>query len=667
MGVLIFILILCALVPLGAQVLSRLRLAPAQVPERVLMSAALGTTLVAYGVLLLGLAGRISPWSLAVLLALAALGGLGHWGLLWEGLLQGLNAVSRAWRSPNHRWPLVALGLLVVFSFLTALEPPNGRDFDGLAEHLAQASHYARHGAVEPLWYDHHSHFPSTLQMMYTLCLSLGSVSAAKLLHWFHGLLALAAVTVLTRRHFARAASGIAPLILATTPLFIWLSGVAYVDLPVAAYGLLALLAFLHWQRSRQAPELLLCGLLVGCAMTIKMQALALLGVLVVAAAIYSLRRPVGVRPPEESSAQPVPMPRPGRALGTVLAAALIAVVLGGPWYLKTYLLTGNPVYPFAFDLFGGKHWSADRALAYERHQLEFGLGELPAPDVMAALPRWRQLLVGPREPWKWLVAPVTLTFLPGDYEVRLGKLQNFVLTSIGPLYLAFLPLLLLIRRRPAAVGISLWIFLPLWLWWFASMQLARYLLPSLTLTVPVVAYGAYRCLAGGRLARLGATVALAVWCVVALAIAAFLALPAVPVVLGLQSRAEYLTRTLDVYPPSAYIAQNLPADARIATFGEVRGYYFERDVFWAEPGHSDLIPYEAMRAPEDLMAAFQQLGITHVLLNLAHLPGFHDSPSPPLMLLREAMLEGYLVPIVDFPERPNFVLLEARFPERSP
>lgn len=671
MGLLIFIAITGAATLLGAQVLKWLRLSPSSVADRCLMGAALGLTLSGYGVLLLGLTRQIAPGPLVGLLAVAAAVGAGQWKLAGAGLRAGWQSLGRAWHSPDQRWPLVAVALLVAFSFIMALEPPNGRDYDGLAEHLAQAAHYARHGAVEPLWYDHHSQFPATLQMLYTLCLSLSSVSAAKLIHWFHGLLSLAAVTVIARRHFGRTAAGLAPLILATTPLFIWLSGVAYVDLGVAAYGLLALSALLSWHRGRRTGDLLLSGLLTGCAMTVKMQALALLGVFIVGAAIYGLRGSPGAAATSAAAGTGGPLPprraRWQRALIPPLGALLVALVIGGPWYLKTCLLTGNPVYPFAYSLFGGKHWSADRALGYERHQLEFGLGELPSPEATAALPRWRQLSVGPREPWKWLAAPVALTFMPGEFEVRLGKLQNFVLTSIGPLYLVFLPLVWLFPRRPAAVGVSLWLFFPLWLWWFASMQLARYLLPSLALIVPVVAWGASRCLQGGWLSRAGVTMALAVWSVVALLIAGFLALPALPVIIGQQSRDEYLTKTLDIYPVSAYIARQLPEEARIATFGEVRTFYFERDVLWAEPGHSDLIAYESMPGPADLMAALQQLGITHVLLNFAHLPGFHHSSSPPLRLLREAMLEGYLVPIADFPERPEFMLLEARSLQVAP
>lgn len=325
---------------------------------------------------------------------------------------------------------------------------------------------------------------------------------------------------------------------------------------------------------------------------------------------------------------------------------------------------TGNPVYPFAYSIFGGKHWSADRALAYQRHQLEFGLGELPPQEQIDALPRWRRPFVGPRQPWKWLFAPFGLTFMPWEYEVFLGKLQTMVMSSIGPLWLAFLGVLLVVPGLPRAVKTSLWLFLPLWVWWLASMQLARYLVPSLALLAPAAGYGLHRALHGGRIARQGAICALGLWTAAALGIALVFALPALPVVSGLQSREAYLSRALDVYEPSAYIAQNLPPDARVATYGEVRCFYFDRDCFWAEYGHSDFLNYASMKSPTDLVRRYRELGITHVLINQAYLPDLWKSPEATVRLLREGMDERLLAPVTEFATRRNYLLLQVRQPE---
>ena len=660
MGPLIFLLITCVAVPLGAQFLSLTRLAPRTfpVPPRFLMSALVGYVLIGYATLALGLTGHLTQRAAAVMLAAAAVAGLGHWDLLWEAALRACNMILRGFRSRSQRLGLLVLLLIAAMTLIMALEPPSGRDFDGLAEHLAQASHYVRHARVEALWYDHHSEFPSNMQMLYALGLLYHSTSAAKLFHWFNGLLALLAAALTARRFMSKRATAWAALVLATTPLFLLLAGVSYVDLGVTACALVALYAFLRWYESGKAQDLLLAGLLSGCGAAIKTQGLTIWGVLMFGALLVMIARAVAAKGAK---------PKPAARWGVLLAAAALGLLVCMPWYVRSYVNTGNPVYPFAYSIFGGRHWSADRALPYQRHQLEFGLGDLPGQAEIDALPRWKRLFVGPREPWKWLWGPFGLTFQPWEYEVFLGKLQNALMTSIGPLWLAFLIPLLLIPAKPPAVKVSLWLFLPLWLWWFVSMQLARYLLPSLVLLAPAAGYAIERGLHGGRIARQGTLCAVGLWCVLALGIGWIMAKPCLPVVFGLQSRDDYLNRALDVYPPSAYIAKNLPPNARVATYGEVRTFYFERDCLWAEYGHSDLIDYAAMRRPEDLIRRYQELGVTHVLVNERYLPGLWTSQDDTLRNLRGAIDSRLLVQLADFGPRRNYQLYEVRQPGARP
>lgn len=673
MGVLIFLLMTCAVVPAGAQFLRLTRLAPWQLPERLLMSAAVGYVLLGYWALILGLTHHLTAWSCAVALAVFAVAGLGNWDLLWEGLLRGLNAFLRAFRSEYHAGFAAVMVLLAIGTLLTALAPPGGLDYDGLAEHLAQASHYARHHEVVPLWYDHHSHFPSNMQMLYAITMVFHVPAAAKLFHWFHGMMALVTVFLIARRFCGPRSCSPAMLVLGVSPMFVWLSGMAYVDLAALAYGLLAVMAFLRWHRNANPPDLILASLLSGCGMTVKMQGIALFGVLMVGAVVLVLRRrrhgdgapgPIDASgvPPTQASSQGL-RPHADRSLPTQLKwlalATLVGLLIAAPWYLRSYLDTGNPFYPFAYSIFGGKHWSADRARVYQGHQLEFGLGSLPPQEELDKLPRWRRMFVGPREPWKFVVAPFGLTFLPWEYEVNLGPLKNLLLTSIGPLWLALLPLLLLLRGHPPAVKATLWLFLPLWLWWFMSMQLGRYLLPMLAVLAPAAGYVFARYTRGGRTGSYFAVAAAALATATALYVTVILALPTARVALGMESREAYLLENLDIYEPSHYIATALRPDARIAMYGEVRSYYFQRDVIWAEYAHSDLIPYQQIVDSSQLIRRFRELGVTHVLLNQTYLPPLWTSDDKTMSLLRQAIERGQLRETTTFSLHRGFLLFE--------
>ncbi len=57
---------------------------------------------------------------------------------------------------------------------------------------------------------------------------------------------------------------------------------------------------------------------------------------------------------------------------------AALALLLGGGWYVRNFVQTGNPVYPFAYSIFGGNNWDAQMAAQYETDQRAYGFGRTP-------------------------------------------------------------------------------------------------------------------------------------------------------------------------------------------------------------------------------------------------------------------------------------------------
>ena len=58
------------------------------------------------------------------------------------------------------------------------------------------------------------------------------------------------------------------------------------------------------------------------------------------------------------------------------------------------------------------------------------------------------------------------------------------------------------------------------------------------------------------------------------------------------------------------------PEDSKVALYDEVFGFYIDRDYFWANPGHSMMIPYESVDDGDEYADALLDLGFTHVYLN---------------------------------------------------
>jgi hypothetical protein len=97
---------------------------------------------------------------------------------------------------------------------------------------------------------------------------------------------------------------------------------------------------------------------------------------------------------------------------------------------------------------------------------------------------------------------------------------------------------------------------------------------------------------------------------------------PAIPVGLGIEKPNDYLAGRFDVYRASEFVNENLPKHAKIALFGETRGFYLDRDYLWADPGHNALIPYRSMGSdPGRLLDWLESQCINYVLVNHAN-PG---------------------------------------------
>ncbi|HCU38402.1 MAG TPA: hypothetical protein DGT21_24180 [Armatimonadetes bacterium] len=609
----------------GAWLLEALGVRIARCWPRALVALALGIVIGAYAVLGLGLIGWLSLASVTCVWAVMLLVGLLRWRLLPELWSSARSQLAEFWSlGSGARAVAVFLLLMALLSFLVALLPPDGSDWDGLSQHLAQAWTYAHEGRVRPLWHDHHSQFPSTLQMLYTIGMLTDGYVTVRVLHWLMGMLTVLWAMVAGVRFLGRAAGLWAGFVVITTPTFVGLLGLSYVDLGVCFAALGGLYFLLAWAVDGDADALLPLGIMLGTACAIKMQGLPFAGVMAIAALVRAVRAP--------------------GALRRWLLAGLLAAALGGPWYLKTYLYTGNPFYPFLYEVFGGRLWSADRAQAYEYHQLNFGPGELPADVMEMSSPR--RHLVGPRAPVRWLLGPWDVTAQPWEYNVNPAlKAQALLADWVGPLYLPLI-VLLLIWKRPRAVGWTMWVFLPLWLWWFYSMQYNRYLLPTLLLLAPVVGYSLSRLLGTQRMLTAGAGTLLAFWSLWALLPLALGLYSAWPAVTGAVTWDRYLNTRLDLHPAASYIARYLPEDAVIATYGEPRSYGFERPVIWGDRAHSDLFGYDAMGSPDDLLARYAELGVTHVLVNPIHCGAPDQRRGPEMALLDDAIRAGLLQPV---------------------
>jgi hypothetical protein len=79
-----------------------------------------------------------------------------------------------------------------------------------------------------------------------------------------------------------------------------------------------------------------------------------------------------------------------------------------------------------------------------------------------------------------------------------------------------------------------------------------------------------------------------------------------------------------------------------------VRGFYCDRDYFWANPGQNTIVPYDSLRDGRALTQFLHRdLGMTHALVNHSWFTPEMDTQRW-VQLLKDAILRGTLVPIYE-------------------
>jgi 4-amino-4-deoxy-L-arabinose transferase-like glycosyltransferase len=484
-----------------------------------------------------------------------------------------------AWPRGPQLLALAAVVFIGLLALVAVLAPSIATDWDTIAYHLAVPKLWIQQGQIGYVQGIHHSNFPGTMEMLFLWGLKWGGQSGAKafsLMVYAFGCLALFG---LARRWYGGNAGWWAALGFAGIPVVAWESGTGYIDVAHGLYaGIGALYACeaLRKDSDNGKAALVLSGMCLGFALGTKYTGLQMLLAVVVVAATAALLQD-GIK----------------QAVRTKLTVGLVALVIAAPWYVKTYAYTGNPVYPFFYSVLGGKDWDAWRAEVYTAEQKSFGVG--------SDLTKIGHAVLG-------------LAYQPGRYtNPRQHEGGGFPTGAIG-----FAVLLAgvcaascgRLRREErlvlAVVGLG-------FLMWFFLSQQSRYLT---MLAVPLVVLGA----AQVSRVRWGPVVAVG-FAVQALATVFIVNKTQtqlqLQVVTGKVSQDEYLTQLLPFYGAAKRI-NALPQGSKVALYDEVFGFYLDVPYFWANPGHSMLIPYETLASGEDYAAAMRSLGFTHVYVNLA-------------------------------------------------
>ena len=208
----------------------------------------------------------------------------------------------------------------------------------------------------------------------------------------------------------------------------------AYVDFGLVLFLFLALYALLLWQQSGKRSMLTVSAVALGIAMGTKY-----------IGALFTI--PLGLLVFIHS-----------RKFGVFIKYALITAVFGLPWYIRSYLISGNPVHPFAGSIFGYYIWSetdlVNQFIELGRHGI-------------------KKIFIN------FLLLPFHMFSEPENFNSDTGK--------DALIWMAFYlsPVMAPIVGKSFRFFIIIsWLYL---IYWFFSAQIIRYLMPIMPLVAAVV------------------------------------------------------------------------------------------------------------------------------------------------------------------------------------
>jgi hypothetical protein len=489
--------------------------------------------------------------------------------------------------------PLAFIVILITLAWYALASLSYPVSTDALYFHLGLPKLYAAAGHIFYIAANLFSASPQTSEMITTAFYSLGLQRGAQLF-----IVLVAAILVLSvwRRAVYFGASGIiAVFILFTVPIFVGQAVGSKNDYLLWGLSFFAIVKFIQFDQNSSLSLLILSAIGVGLAAGTKAIGLALFGPLALVL-IYNI------------------------VLGKyrvsyLLFLTLLFLIFASPWYLYSWMVAGNPVYPFFDNIFRSPQSSS----LFNAFNKELAIKSVD-----------RNLL-------NLVISPIRIIFDPEAYDGRLG--YGIILF---PAMLAF------VRKVPRELKIALGISLLFYLIWFFGFPFARFILP----VAPLLAFGGsfyFLKNAGGRkLWQALAVLSLALGVALPLPSLVRDTLPRVKSVIRNWPKYEFLKnyRTLDPYQPqSGETIEGLPyigcwerindvapqkAGIGILTSFWTRadGYYLDRDFIYLNPSEQNLYNFSELHDDVSIDSVLRALGVDYVVLDSTVIKQYStDSP----------------------------------------
>lgn len=428
---------------LGLKIIQRFELETDRLSENLLHSTLIGLGGISYCVFLLGVVNLLYSFMLIASLA----------GICWvcrreivkiSKMLLILASEAKRRLSTllntDHKYfyypVFLFLSFFVYLTVLRTLKPLTIGCGDVFCYHLAVPKVFIRHHSLNVFNpYSKGMVIPFNIQMLYTLALLLKDEMFASTIHLGFGGLTLVAILIFCRRYFDWKV-GIIASALYYTAFVIWFMGtIPMLENSVSVYGLLTF--YLLWRLHETGEEkyISLAAVFTGLNLATKFATIPILllgPVLVIWGLKFSLKK-----------SWPFALKKAAKFI-------LISLLVVSPWMIRSFIVTGNPVYPLYNEIFTSSKVVESKAYSIPKYNPK-------VPGIYSTIK-------------KLLSKPVDWVLYLWDCSTR-----RFTEKYIGISFVAFLPGLILIKRNKTTLFLMLMVFIFLFAFGSAPKPSAAY------------------------------------------------------------------------------------------------------------------------------------------------------------------------------------------------
>lgn len=219
----------------------------------------------------------------------------------------------------------------VIVNLVGVLGPELG--FDALWYHLTLPKLYVLNHSIFhiPGGLMYYSDMPKLTEMFYTAGLFFGDERIPKLIHFGFGILTCIAIYRISGKFMNNFLSVLSVVVFYSSLVVGWQSTSAYVDLSRTFFEIMALWGFLNFIETKDRKWFIKSALMIGLAISTKLLAIGSLFIFTIFICYFLIKF----------------KRKATNIIINVLAYWSIELLIPFPWFIFSFIHTGNPVYPF--------------------------------------------------------------------------------------------------------------------------------------------------------------------------------------------------------------------------------------------------------------------------------------------------------------------------------